>query len=362
MKDNWEIQFIKPCRLLQEEHRLLTPEYAASIISLGKIVQINLDNCSIQRMEMLNDNSSLQEVEEVGLLPLVNILKTGLVSLTAIGVNEMPDLRVPEACAAYERFCRMFWSGHKNDQEATSRAYDETNTAKKVDFNCLEDGARCTYGPAYVSIMQIHNIQLNYKHETPEKQFELYLYSIISLLGVISAFELEIAKYAFWDISSKEINQLSDDVRIRRKDIKENFTKVKSSMAKCKEFAFDAAMDIHWLSGANFAEDLNVYLDIDGKRLRLDNWVGTNDHKLYRISRDIFSVYHDGSNMKRLAVTREDELSSSTYWQNVDFYSKSIMEFRNKEHHRGINGLLDRIDKAVQYVEDELDGFYKNCA
>ena len=45
-------------------------------------------------------------------------------------------------------------------------------------------------------------------------------------------------------------------------DIKYNFTKVKSTLDKCREFAFDAAMDIHWLSGANLAEDLNLSINI----------------------------------------------------------------------------------------------------
>jgi hypothetical protein len=305
-------------------------------------------------MEMLPEGAGLKEVEDVGLLPLVKILQTGMVSLTAIGVNEMPDLWVNNAHTAYEKFCRKFWPWHKDDPEATFRSYDDNSTDKKVKFNELDDGSRCVYGSAYVSMLQIQNIKRNYSHLFSDKQFELYLHSIIGHINIISAFELEIAKYAFWEMSPNEMNQLPNNIRIRRKDIKYNFTKVKSTLDKCREFAFDAAMDIHWLSGANLAEDLNLSINIDGRKLKLDNWVGTNDHKLYRISRDIHSVYHDGSNMKRMSVTREYELSSSLYWQTVDSYANGIMRFRNQQGDRSTTDLLQRIDSSVQYIESEL--------
>ncbi len=93
-KENWEIQFIKPCRFLNEEHRLLTPEYTYQSIAKGRMVQINLDNCSIQRMEELTEDATVRDVEAVGLLPLYEILQNGMISLTCIGINEMPDWRV----------------------------------------------------------------------------------------------------------------------------------------------------------------------------------------------------------------------------------------------------------------------------
>jgi hypothetical protein len=126
----------------------------------------------------------------------------------------------------------------------------------------------------------------------------------------------------------KEINQLSPRVKKRRKDIKENFAKVKNNISKCREFAFDSAMDLHWLSGANLSEDLGHNIDINGTRLKLDNWLGTNDHKLYRISRDIYSTFHDNSTMKRLVITRERGLDSTLYWRNVDRISNDILRYR----------------------------------
>ncbi len=354
MKENWDILFIKPCRNPNENPRQLTPEYIKSALFNNKIVQINLDNCSIQRMEMLSGSASLKEVNDVGLLPLVNLLNSGLVTLSAIGINEMPDCRVTKAKEAYELFCKKFWPGHKDDQLATQRIYDKDSIQQKIKFSDLDDGSRTVYGAPYISILLIQKIKLKYNNCSPEKQFEFYIYGVINLLNIISGFELEIAKYAFWKLSNKEINQLPESIKKRRKDIKENFTKSKSTLNKCQEFAFDAAMDIHWLSSANFAEDLGLSININGKTLQLDNWVGTNDYKLYRISLDIHSVYFQESKSKLLAVTREKYLDNFSYWKSVDDLSNRILKDRLNQTIDTNNNLTTKIDFAISYIENEL--------
>jgi len=352
---NRDIQFIKPCRMPAEGHLVLTKEYANRLFSIGKIVQINLDNCSIQRMEKLSENSTLQDVEGVGLLPLVEILNNCHVALTAIGLNEMPDLHVKKARLAYERFCRKFWSTHKDDLDATYRHYNENSESKRISFEQLSNSKRVTYGASYVAMLHIQNIKLNYSYQAPEEQFKTYIYGISNLLGIISSFEVEIAKYAFWELNQREVNELLDSIRIRRKDIRENFAKRKTSTLKCKEFSFDAAMDIYWLSGANMSEDLNGSMIIKSKKYTLDIWVGTNDHKLYRICRDIHSVYFEGSRMKRLASTREDILKSLPYWKKVDRFAHEFLLQRRSLENVNMDDFLEKIDNAVSYLSGALD-------
>lgn len=355
MTKNRDIQFIKPCRGPDEGHRELTPEYAFECFQQGKVVQINLDNCSLQRMEQLPENPSIEDAERVGLLPLVHILqKSPLISLTALGVNEMPDKHVANSMIAYERFCDKFWPGHNDDIEATHRSFDELSTERKINFKELSDEARCTYGMSYVAILQIQNIKLNHSGKLPVEQFEIYLHSMISLIDILSAFDIEISKYAFWNLSANEINKLPKSIQNRRRDIKNNFTKTGKSIDKCRWLAFDAAMDIHWLSGSNFAEDLGVTLDVFDKKFIIDNWVGTNDHKLFNICYDIHWVYYEGSNMKLLAVTREEELSSLKYWKHVDQIAEQITKFRKNSGYNSMVSLLNNIDSSIEYIEKEI--------
>ncbi len=338
-----------------EEHRILTPQYAGWIALQGGIVQINLDNCSIQRMEQLPSDPTLEDAEAVGLLPLVEILQSAPVALSAIGMTEMPDKWVAQARAAYQRFCAKFWPGHMDDIEATERDYDPESTEKKIKYEELSDGQRCTYGSAYIALLQMQNIRRTYSAMSPERQFEIYLHSMVALLDMVSAFEVEVAKHAFWDLHADEINRLPPSVHSRLKDMKENFTKLQGSLKKCKEFALNGAIDIYWLSGANLAGNLNITLKTGGGEMWIDNWVGTNDNKLYRIAKDIHSVFHDGATMKRLAVTREKALEEWPYWKQVDRMCDDIFGYRLRAGLASLDeGYLTKIDKSVAYLESEL--------
>ncbi|MFL1551867.1 hypothetical protein ACI77I_22720 [Pseudomonas sp. D47] len=356
-KENWDIQFIKPCRHAHETHRILTPAYTLQMAQAGYLVQINLDNCSIQRMEDLTEAATVEDVERVGLLPLYRLLNEGKVALSGIGVHEMPEWRVSTAQHAYERFCRKFWPAHKDDTEATQRPYDTNAAEQRVTFTKLDDGSRLVFGCAYTAFLHIQNVKLNHSNLSPEDQFSIYLHGMISMIDMVSAFELEIAKYAFWTLNKKEINQLPPTIKQRRKDIIENFAKPKSTLEKCKSSAFDSALDLFWLSGANVS-DLKGDIEIAGKKLKIDSWVGTNDHKLYRISRDIHSCPFEGSTMRRLATTRENELVTSPYWMNVDAESRELLRYRHDRGHSKINDFLQRIDSSVNHLEKNIETFF----
>ncbi|WP_236692117.1 hypothetical protein [Pseudomonas fildesensis] len=322
----------------------------------GHIVKIGLDNCTLQRMEELPANPSRAAAEAVGLLPLVEFLERAPgVALTAMGTHEMPENRVAKAKRAYENFCATFWPSHRDDVEASHREFDEASTDRWVEFTELGDGARCTYGLAYVALLQMQNIRRTYPSLSPEEKFEAYLHSMAGMLDLVSAFELEIAKYAFWDASHVEIDRLPGRVRRRRADIKENFTKQQSTVSKCKRAAFNGAMDLYWLSGANLLEDLGVPIKTDVGEFALDNWVGTNDLKLYRICRDLHSTPHEGSKTMRFACSRESALGTLRYWRNVDRMSKNVMLYRNASGYRSLDStLLSNVDAAVKHLEREL--------
>ncbi|EBG7565448.1 hypothetical protein Q3Y86_001663 [Salmonella enterica] len=353
-----EIKFIRPCLSIYENNKVLTPAYALQCLTLKKVIQINLDNCSLQRMEELSSTSTLEDVKRVGLLPLVDLLQSGSVCLTAIGVNEMPDIWVEKSMAAYQNFCHQFWPSHIDDPEATFRDYSPDAKEKKVLFQELSAEARTVYGLHYISMLQIQNIKLNYSHLTPEKRFEVYLYSMISFIDMISAYDLEIAKYAFWDLDSNAINQLPESIHTRRKYIKENFYKNGSNLDKWRWYAFDAAMDLHWLTGANFSEDIGSFITLNGVKFETEHWVGTNDKKLYYISQDIHHIYYEGSTMKALSSCRENEMTAFQYWKVVDSISQSVLlsrKYSKKEPNPNITKL---IDLAVEKIENDLHNYF----
>ena len=62
--------------------------------------------------------------------------------------------------------------------------------------------------------------------------------------------------------------------------------------------------------------------------------------------------------MKRLAITREKELNSVLYWRNVDGISKEILRYRYQKGYSEVKDLVTKIDKAVSYVEADLEKIF----
>ena len=210
-------------------------------------------------------------------------------------------------------------------------------------------------------MLQIQNIKINYSTHSPEEKLEIYINSMIGFINIISAYELEIAKYAFWDIDSNTINRLPSKISNRRKYIKQNFYRNGSNLDKCRWHAFDSAMDLHWLIGANVAEDLETKMKINNIDYKIDHWVGTNDHKLYHIAQDIHHIHYEKSTLKVLSTVREKELSAFKYWKNVDNISSNILDFRRKSLPNISNKYTEKIDLAVETIENDLLNHFLNC-
>lgn len=117
-------------------------------------VQINLDNCTIQRMEKLSQESTIEDVKALGLYPLYIILnESPNIFLCPFGVHEMPGINISKARESYELFCKKFWPNHIDDPRATFLMYDKNQT--KINFQQLSKEEKCTYGPWYLAYLLI---------------------------------------------------------------------------------------------------------------------------------------------------------------------------------------------------------------
>jgi hypothetical protein len=356
------INFIQPFSSSTQCKNNLTLEYIKEINSQGKIIQIILDNCTIQRMERLYetvDYATLKDLEDTnsGLKPLAEFLqdKSLNILMSASGVYEMPGKYVFKARLAYKKFCRDFWKYSLDDPNATKREIIDA-TENKLEFENLDEEYRMVYGFSYVSLLQIQNILNTCKNKTPEEQFLLYLHSIISMIDIINGFELELAKYAFWreSLSDREFNALAEQIKKRLTDIRENFTKPEKTLAKCKWRALNGSMDIGLLNMIKSLEaNGNNEFNIDGIRLKIDFWIGTHDRKLFNIANDIYSKGHGKDLGHIIATVREKELSVLNYWIYVDAISQKILLDRTKKIYDSSN-MLDSIDLSVKEIENFL--------
>ncbi|NRF60934.1 hypothetical protein [Vibrio coralliilyticus] len=359
------IQFLKSSRLVEEQLKL-TPEYVIhKFQNERKFVQIMLDNCSIQCMEHMyikvdgeGRNANEQDVYDFGLGPLLQLLKVPFVALSATGLVEMPGSKVSKALQSYLRFCDQFWPGHLDDPQASTSSRERCESEQRVNFNELPDDFRLANGVAYVPFMQYQYIYRCLSHLSPEKKFEAYLFGMIHHMDIISAFELEVMKYLFWD-PKRSIQKFPQSVQKRKKLIKENFGKAGSkNIEQCRYIAFDRTMDSMWLKMSALADDFSKEAALaDGVQVEI--WLGTNDIKLYELCQDIHSVKTHESSMGMLCVDREDELKKDDYWRHVDALSQSVLLSRRRKGALDPEEQLPMIDKALSQIEKELKAHFE---
>lgn len=263
--------------------------YAQLKYNKKEVIQINLDNCTIQRMERLNEKSTLDDVKEFGLYPLYRLLnECPNISMAALGINEMPGCYVSKARKAYNLFCQKFWQSSMDDPLATNNKI--LSNENFFGFHYLSDAHKKALGCFYLPYLLIQQIFKSDNGSSGIRKLEKYIYGIIFYLDMISGFELEIAKYAFWDIKEKEIHSLPEKIKARRKRIRNNFHKEKHSLEAMQATAMNAAIDTFWIRAIGFGTENIEQLD-NGYSIS-EHWLATNDDKLYVIANDIKPKKH----------------------------------------------------------------------
>lgn len=316
-------------------------------------IQISLDNCTIQRMELLTEGSTLDDVIEVGLYPLYRIINECPNILVAfLGAIEMPGSKVQRASEHYELFCRKFWKSSIDDPNAEYRNFDPLEN--KIYFNMFSDQKKQVLGNFYLPFLLMQLIYKELKGQSPIIKFEHYIYGVIYYLDMVSAFELELAKYAFWELSEKEIMLLPDSIRERRKLIRKNFTKEQNSLEKCQQFCINAAMDSFWLRAIAFGSDHKE--ELRNGWIISEHLLATNDDKLHFIAKDISPIRSNGQFGYQFLVSREKELDNWNYWKEVDNISHEILENRINQEHK-FEEKMNRITDSIKEIENKLKDF-----
>lgn len=329
--------------------------YIKKKFSKKELVQINLDNCTIQRMEKINENSTVDDLKTLGLHPLYRLLnESPNVFLCPFGIIEMPGVKVNMAKKGYELFCEKFWPSHINDENQTGLVYDKNQL--KMDIHDLSDDAQYVRS-IYLSYLLMQQILHRHKDKSGVKKFEYYIYGAIHYLDVISAFELEIAKYAFWDIKEKELHNLPKEILTRRKNLKKNFTQLSNSIDKTKANCLNATMDTIWLRAGQLLSQKNNHEELKNGYRISEHWLATVDKKLYQSAQDIISIPTPLGFGYFISIYREKEMKNLDYWRQVDSISDNLLlDRRNK--HKNYEEKINNISKCIKEIEDDLGQYF----
>lgn len=325
-------------------------------------VQLNLDNCVIQKMEELYHRSKqpiIDDVKQLGLFPLVDLLNAfpkAPILMTPIGVLEMPNRYHKGAKGAFERFCQQFWSTSTDDPKGTQ--LEKTEGADiKLEFQYFTPLAKQMYGMSYLPFLLIQEILCCHSEETAMQKLERYVYGVIHYLDMISGFELEIAKYAFWELTEQEVHELPETLRERRQNLKRNFYKKQNALEKCKAFSLNAAMDKFWLNPIYVNHQHPEKLDYGYTVTQ--HWFVTLDQKLYKTANDITSLLSpSGSYGHAIAVVRENEMRTSDYWKAADKFTDNLLKERKLSNINALEKKLGSIERSVIEINKSLEKYF----
>lgn len=352
-----DIAFIRPYRKNFEARPILTHEYIIKKKMEGILVQVYLDNCSIQRMEELPPEPTRDDARDVGLLGLVDLLPANPM-LSATGIGEMPQIKKERAREAYNAFCKAFWPTHQDDPLAENNDHDDARQ-EIVDYWDLPEAGKLSIGSIYAALLLIRLISVTRKDRSPVENFEFYFRGVTKLIGYVDAILLEIAKYAFWPFEADQ-KAVPESVKTRRRQIKENFMQNPASYKKGRQRCIGGAHDIWWLRmfAPKFSSPEKVFLGNQSYSVEL--WLGTHDEKLCSICESMMPVSLDGKTIRHIEVTRETELNNLPYWRHVDKFAQQEMALRDSQG-LGSGPTVQKLDSSVLWIETELRRHYEHA-
>jgi len=345
--------FIKPSRPIVGDIKL-DPVRVARNIASGVETSLALDtNILISIEKVVKNGNKWSSVKMQGLHNFVKLLEkcpSGSICISpGLALNEMPPELAQQALDAFEEFCSVHLPGFRDTPNCTRVKYN----GKKENYGYLDlslDG-QATIALPFISILFLNLVDKKSSSKSFGK-FKEYFDLIESKIDVLSATEIEIAKYCFAEppADCRETIEL-------RKQIRHNFLKTSDGKApknsdEVLAIAFNGACDIILLHSANLL-DTN---GLDG--VEQDSWIATKDKKLVDFCNIFHHVNHDGEAGKYAARTEHPEHAKDPYWMQVDTEFK-LRHFRRLAHHvdreTDIIGMVDVAKDAMREIEQAFD-------
>jgi hypothetical protein len=348
--------FIKPNHLGNS-----TPKLDAEIVKLNKSKNIEttlvLDNNVLVKMErVVKDGNEWSSVKKHCLDNLVELLKDcppySICLSPAFALNEMPPQNAQSAKDAYELFCAKHLPNFVDTPNSTTHSYSGKNENYGFDDLALRT-------QKVLSIPYLNFLYLNYIYKffngSPIEKFKAYVDLLDQKVDLLSATEIEIAKYCFCDltkITDEDAKRLVKDIRNNSVKIEKKRPKPPENLAEFQKVAFNAACDIHLLHAANA---------MDGKFLdgvKQDCWVTTLDKKLASFSNFFHQLSIDGELQPYSVSAAPEMIQDQEYWNLAHEYF-SLKSLSRRKHHlsRSIDfdKLLSTIDDAILQITQAFE-------
>jgi len=223
-------------------------------------------------------------LKEYGLRNLVTFLqKCPLQSVCispGISLEEMPPAIAEISRGYYEEFCRVHLPGFIDIPNCVHKSYSGKD--RNYGFQDLDKQARAILAIPFVSLIFL--IVIDRKKVQPADKFQEYLSNMASRLDILSAKEIEIAKYCFSEPAANSRSLINIRRILRRNFLKTEKDRLPKNIEEVMKVAFNGACDLHLINSANIVDQNGI----DG--VKQDCWIATQDKKLVEFSK-IFSCH-----------------------------------------------------------------------
>ena len=344
--------FIKPSKPLFGE-RKLDPVLATENVLNGVETNIILDTNILIRMEkVVKEGNKWSSVKKYGLNNLVKLLKRcpphSVCISPGFALSEMPPAAANQSRIFYENFCAKHLRGFVDAPNSLRTHFRETS--RDYGFKDLPLEARGVLAIPFVSILYLNLIY--YKKEgSPIKKFKTYLDKIESTIDILSATEIEIAKYCFSEIESGEQEILNLRKNIRANFIKTGREKRPKNANEVLKIGFNGACDIGLLTSANVNDQNGLDNVIQ------DSWIATGDKKLAAFSDVFHHVNVDGEAGKYAASSTIGGDGKNQYWHEA-LIAWGVKSLSRRAHYESkkldFDELASIADKAILEIEKEF--------
>lgn len=304
--------FIKPSRSLAGETKL-DPILVSKNKHCGIETSLTLDtNILISMEKVVKSGNKWSSLKKYGLHNLVTFLQRcppGSICIApGFALGEMPA----EAANRSREFYELFVSAHLHGFVDTPNSIKSTfiDPGENHGFESLPYDAQSFMAIPFACIAYLNLIDKNQKGKPIEK-FNSFLDCLENKVDILSAAEIEIAKYCFSEPAADCTDLIKIRKKIRRNFLKTNDDKSPKDAQEMISIAFNAASDILLLHSANIADKHGI----DG--IPQDSWIATRDKKLVEFSNVFHHVNIDGETGKYAAGTLTPEQAKDFFWQQT---------------------------------------------
>ncbi len=319
--------FFRPSRSGDAEP-VLNPVLVAVNASHDIETTLTLDTNVLIAMERVvkggNKNSLLKQYGLHNLVDLLGRCPGKSVCLSpGRAFHEMPPALAERSRLSFEAFCTKHLPSFTDAPNCTHTTF----VGKDSDYGYLDldPVAQAFLAIPFTALLYLNIIDKSFPG-SPILKFKEFLRRLSNDLDILSAKEIEIAKYCFAEPPAAAV----ETIRLR-KLLRTNFLKTKVDKAvytfdEAMAVAFNGACDLTLINVANVAQTKGL----DG--VQQDCWIATRDKKLFEFSKISHYLDMDGEAGKFAVATIFPEQGGDEYWQEAADAQQSLGLSRMTRH------------------------------